>query len=391
MKIKLPQKDLSLFAKRISPIIEHFGSSIYSDSGQFSIQAYKNNRIVLYSENDAISIEYDIEAQVISPGYRRISSKSFTSFIKEMSSDEMTITSVNPQVAEIKQNYISCSISCSDVEEKRAENIIEEPIISINVPVEDMRNILHYTSYIVARDDMFKTLQGIQFLINTDNELVSTCSDGRRLAIYKYKLNDVINIKDSIACIVPLKCIEEIEKHIITLNTKHTINMTISMNRIVFVMDDLENKRKLTISSKLIVGDFPNASSVIPNSYKIYVKDINKNNLINAVKLSSAFATNKYPSIKLSIQKDKIITCGSSPMGQGIAEVSCDCSVQEKMTIAFNPAMMLSILRKYEGYAVNIRIQSPFTPVLVEEVSFGNATLKGSTFIMPMRVLADSD
>ena len=153
------------------------------------------------------------------------------------------------------------------------------------------------------------------------------------------------------------------------------IEIDISSNKIIFYIENL------ILISKLIDGNFPDYSRVIPtnNTNHLFV---DRSNLLSAVDRVSTIANEKSPSIKFKLFKNLInlstINNENSTATEDI-EVKYDGSEVE---IGFNARYIMDILDNLEGDEIKISFNDNSTPIIAQEKS------KSETIyvLMPMRV-----
>ena len=117
-------------------------------------------------------------------------------------------------------------------------------------------------------------------------------TDGHRLATSSFVISNS-NIEVP-GVIIPKKTINELSK--LLAENHDDIEIDISSNKIIFYIDNL------ILISKLIDGNFPDYTKVIPKNNNNDLK-VNRSNLLFAVDRVSTIANEKSPSIKFKLVK----------------------------------------------------------------------------------------
>ena len=139
-------------------------------------------------------------------------------------------------------------------------NINEYPNISfeksdscVEIEKEEFLTIIKETAFATSLDDSRPVLTGINFKINGDI-LESSATDSYRLATKTVKLKKAVDQAHNI--VIPGKNIVEFSR--ILDNSEGVIKFHVFSNRILFECEDL------LFQSRLISGNYPNTSKLIP-------------------------------------------------------------------------------------------------------------------------------
>ena len=133
-----------------------------------------------------------------------------------------------------------------NIELEKSDNFVE-------IEPEEFQNIIRETAFAVSSDESRPVLTGINLKINGDI-LESSATDSYRLAKKEIKLKKAVEEVHNI--IIPGRNIVEFSK--ILENTDENIKLHIFNNKILFENEDL------LFQSRLISGNYPNTSKLIP-------------------------------------------------------------------------------------------------------------------------------
>ena len=133
--------------------------------------------------------------------------------------------------------------------------------------------------------------------------------------------------------------------------------------------------------SKLIDGTFPDYTRVIPEGNEKFL-EADCHMLAEAVDRVSTISTDRTRSVKLNIEKDKIILSVNSPEnGTATEEVAVSYGA-DVMEIGFNARYLLDILAQIEGDTVKAELADSASPTILRDGEDAQALY----VLMPMRV-----
>ncbi len=390
MQFDIQQQDLAIFSKRINCIAD---SKIQNNQSEhFTIEALKASKVItMKSGNPYMYVQYDVNAYVETEGSTKINSLAFLGLMKEITQGKLSI-SQTPDMQSIKivKDNAKCSFPCSPFSPtKNAPQTSSKDAIEVSVDIEDILALLNMTVYVTSKDNPRATLRGIKIALDPQkNTITFTASDGRRLASYSAKAS--INMQGSdtdLERVIPIKCMEEVGKHLQSMGNG-TVKIVLDKECASFKMNNSEfGGGELLINTRLISGKYPNISSIIPkDSETTLISNISTQELINSIKIASAFTSNNSPSIRFSIQGNNMNISGSSPdKGESSCSIDVDNKVDKQIVIGFQSALVLSILRKATSEFITLRIKDAVSPCMFSIES--NERLTGFTIATPMRLM----
>jgi len=198
--------------------------------------------------------------------------------------------------------------------------------------------------------------------------LVAT--DGYRLAKKEVK------IKGTIKAIIPGRTLQEAAKAIAAQEDEMLeIGTDVGKNQLRF------KTRDLTITSRLLEGDYPNYDQIMPNSFVTQISTRTKE-LTDAVKLAALFAREVGNVVRLESEDKAVKVCASTAQ-VGEAETSIAASIEgDKIKIAFNSRFFLESLAAIKANEVSLSLSGPTSAALIRGI--GDQSLV--YLIMPVRI-----
>ena len=201
--------------------------------------------------------------------------------------------------------------------------------------------------------------------------LRAVATDGHRLA--RVEMVAPAGAAGMPGVIVPRKTVGELRKLID--ETEEQIEVSLSDTRIRFAFD------AVTLSSKLIDGNFPDYQRVIPTGND-KTMTVDRRMFAEAVDRVSTIASEKSRAIKISLKKASMVLSASSPEYGSASEeleIAYDGSPIE---IGFNARYLLDITSQLQGTEAEFKLADAASPTLLGDASDASALY----VLMPMRV-----
>ncbi len=369
MKLKLnTQNFLELLTTVIPAVSERSTLPILS---HFLIEA-ENNKIKVYANDLEIGIESSMQTTVNKEGSATIPAKNLVNIMRVIDTEECNFEKINNNQFELSTENKNTTFNIIGREKEEfpvLPDLKEEK--SIIIKAEKLKESIEKTSFSVSKDESRYVLCGIYMEINSSEfKMVST--DGRRLSFYKEKIE---GLKDSINAIIPTKAINVLDRAITDGKEDVKISISSNNNQINFSLGDT------IIYSRLIEGDYPNYSQVIPEK-STKVVHAKTEDILNATRKMIAVSSERPMVVKYKFKDNTaIVSTGPTETGSGTSRVPVKYSGDE-IEIAFNPEFIISALKAVKSEEIKIGLTTPInsckiTPVSEKENYIG--------VIMPMR------
>jgi len=309
------------------------------------LEAY-SDKLTLIATDLEIGISCVIPANVHEQGAITIPAKKFIEIIKELPDAVVALTAM-------KNNTVS--INCEKAffklfglpkdEFPKLPSFNEEDPVTLNQSA--LKDMLTKTSFAVSHDEARYVLNGILFSINGNNiKLVAT--DGRRLALIEKQL-PAEKVKGE-QVIIPIKAVTELNK---TLQMEGVVNIIINDSQAMFKIDNT------IIITRLIEGDFPNYSQVIPKESANKIK-VDTKRFLTSTRRIGLLTNQDSQSIRLDLLKDKMVISKNSPeVGEGKDEIDVVSQAQNELSIGFNPNYLLDALKTIGENEVDLELNGP--------------------------------
>lgn len=221
---------------------------------------------------------------------------------------------------------------------------------------------IKYTSFCVSTDETKMSLTGIN-MNNVEDKLTFATTDGHKLAVAKFELEDGTNFEKSIT--IPYKAMKEAEKVIDSCKCD-IITMQLFDNNCIVIINGNDTNYKLYC--RIIDSQYPNYPQLIPNDFKIKFF-VNRKKLIKSVEKTSVLLDSKNNLICLSLDsKNQLLQLDTNvdSVGKATEKIAIEYTGDIDIQLAFNCAYLLEILRNFSDCdEVQFNINEPSSPVVI--------------------------
>jgi DNA polymerase-3 subunit beta len=261
------------------------------------------------------------------------------------------------------------------------------------VPAKDLRGLIDRSRFAISTEETRYYLNGIYLHVGeaktaegqpVEGEgaegkkvevkgggLRAVATDGHRLARVEIALPEGATGMPGV--IVPRKTVGELRKLI--EESEEPVEIGLSDTRIRFAFDSV------TLTSKLIDGNFPDYQRVIPTGNDKSMA-VDRRMFAEAVDRVSTIASEKSRAIKLSLKKGNMVLSASSPENGSASEELEIRYDGPAIEIGFNARYLLDITAQLQGDEAEFRLADAASPTLLGDPADPSALY----VLMPMRV-----
>lgn len=237
----------------------------------------------------------------------------------------------------------------------------------------DLKRLVDKTQFAISTEETRYYLNGI-YLHTVDEKpakLRAVATDGHRLA--QVEIAAPKGSSGMPGVIVPRKTVAEVQK--LVEDGVEEVEIELSPAKIRF------NMGRVTLTSKLIDGTFPDYGRVIPagNDKTLVVE---KSEFAAAVDRVSTVSSERGRAVKLSLASGKLTLSVTNPdSGSATEELEVEYSA-DPLDIGFNSRYLLDITAQIEGEKAELKLADPGSPTLLRDQDSAGALY----VLMPMRV-----
>jgi DNA polymerase-3 subunit beta len=329
----------------------------------------KNGKLTISATDLEIGISSSIAVNIETEGRTTLPAKNFSDLLANLGSQKVTL-SLEGDTLTLKGEKINASFQTMPAEDfpRLYEEKGEELATLKKSEVEES---VQRVVFAAAQDSNRPALSGI--LLDDDKNMVTmVATDGVRLSLQKNVFTTKQGLKKAI--VVPARIIREL---LSIKEDEGLVRVFVSEenNQILFAQGET------TLVGRLIGAEYPDYEKIIPTQVETKV-EINREQLLNAIKICTVFARETANIIKFTIKKEKVVVSANSPsVGEDNVEVEAKTTGEEN-EIAFNAKYLLDVLVGVSKEELVFEMTGPLNPGVFKiknDASFLH-------LIMPIRV-----
>lgn len=251
---------------------------------------------------------------------------------------------------------------------------VEKGTKAVTIGVVNMLSAMDKVSYATANDTIYVILNGIHFDF-TQEGMFATATDKRKMAIYK---DLSAKFEDTTMFTLPAKPCDILSK---ALRGHETEQVSIFFDDKVAIF----NLQGFTLTARLLEGNYPDYSKVIPTNYTKGVV-LDKNSLTDALK-RIMLMSNSLELATVCFNNNSCIVSSEDLDNSKSAseEILCEYN-EENFKIGLNGNYIIQTLQSINTDNVYVKFDTPMRPaVFVEDVE--SESYKLTTLLMPMKFL----
>jgi DNA polymerase III subunit beta len=240
----------------------------------------------------------------------------------------------------------------------------------VELPAAALRDTINRVARAASRDEARPVLTGVLVTAEGD-ELTMVATDSYRLAVKRTKLDSPV--PERLEANVPARALRELAR-LIESAEDESLRVWLTRNQALFRVGEV------SLSSRLIDGQFPNHSQLLPDSYEHEVK-LPRAELLEVTRRVSQLAQ-RNAALRLSFSEGELVVSAETPdLGDAREALPAPYS-GELLEIGFNPEFVRDGLESIDADEVLMKLISPLRPGLLEPSDSDDF----SYLVMPIRL-----
>jgi DNA polymerase-3 subunit beta len=282
-----------------------------------------------------------------------LQAKFFSEIVKKLPTDSVEIEVLNHLQTVIRSGKSEFNLNGLDAEEYPHLPQIEENN-KFHIATDLLKAMIRQTVFAVSTSETRPILTGVNWKIE-NGTLNCIATDSHRLALRKAR----IETEENYNVVIPGKSLNELSKIIDDSNEQ--IDIVITENQILF------KAKHLLFFSRLLEGNYPDTSRLIPNESKTDVT-LNTKEFLQAIDRASLLAREgRNNVVKLSTNEGEIIEVSSNTpeIGKVVEEIQSQSVDGEELKISFSAKYMMDALKALEGTDIRISFTGAMRPFVI--------------------------
>jgi DNA polymerase-3 subunit beta len=227
---------------------------------------------------------------------------------------------------------------------------------SIKIPAQALAESIDLVARAASRDDMRPVLTGV-FVTASGNEMTMVATDSYRLAVKRTELEAALS--GEIEANIPARALRELAR-ILSGEKVDEASISLQVNQAIF------EAGSITLTTRLIEGQFPNFRQLLPESYEHDVR-LPRSEFLDVTRRVSQLAQRNAP-LRFSFEPGELTISAETPDVGDARETMPAAFEGEPMEIGFNPDYLREGIESVSGDEVLVRLISPLRPGLMQPV-----------------------
>lgn len=234
------------------------------------------------------------------------------------------------------------------------------PEVSANrqfeLPTDLLKSMIRETVFAVATSESRPVLTGVNLIINK-NELICVATDSHRLARRKVNIENLPENTDAI--VIPGKSLNELNK--ILEDSTNPVQIAVTNQQVLFKADNV------LFFSRLLEGNYPDTSRLIPEDYQTNLK-INGKALLQAIDRASLLAREDRNNVVRfeTMENNSVKISSNSPeIGKVEELIQVETLEGDELKISFSAKYMMDALKAIDSQDVVIQFTGTMRPFIL--------------------------
>ncbi len=316
--------------------------------------------IVFVTSNSDISIKLSVKDEslkVESQGEALIPGKFFVNIIRKLEGENVELSVVDNNILRILAGDSDVTLNLLSVEDyPELEFPLNEEPIKLDSKI--MKSIIRQTTFATSAIENRPILTGVNIRVEAE-KLVAIATDSFRLS---QKIIDIPKNMESMNVVIPGRSLDELSK-ILETNLEEIL-IHLNHKSILFEYGTV------LFQSRLLDGNFPETSRLIPMEFPIIIK-FNKDKLFVAIERASLLSSKEGSSsiVKLNLRNDNVveITSNSPELGKVTEKVyPLEKAIGLTIKIAFSSKYFMDALKTFNSEEVYVKFTGEIRPFVIE-------------------------
>lgn len=363
MKLSCTQENLTAGLEAVSPVATRGGSLPIL---QNILLEAREGSLKLKATNLEIGVTAEVRGKIEQEGTFTVNGRLFAEYVRLLPGDKVDMELAGDHL-EIRSGGQQTKIHGLSAEEFPVIPTVS-PRGTFKIDAHLARGALSQVLFSVATTDTRPEISGA-LIMARDKHLTFVGTDSYRLAERSLELKTEVTAP--IQAIIPLRTMQELTRML--SGAEGELEIALSDNQVLFSFSDIE------LVSRLIVGNFPDYTQIIPQNSKTTVT-LDKEPLGRAIKSASLFCRSGLNHVTFQFSGDRILVSASaSSVGENIVEVPAKVEGADT-DIVFDYRFVLDGLSAISGSEVVLKLSGSTSPGVFTPVEPGYLYL-----VMPIR------
>ncbi len=375
MKLSISKGELLTGLSRLQGIVEKRSSMpiLANVLITATVKGKEPAQLQLAATDLEVGIQSAHDAKVKKAGGVTVSAKKLFEIVRELPDEDIYLDAASNGYLNLKCARSTFTLAGTSIEEYPSlPSFTPEKTATVQAAV--LSVMIERTMYAASVDETRYNLNGVYLeVLDEPGRIRMVATDGHRLASVDRTLSDdALGLENGV--IIPRKGIGELKK-LVDEDDADEIELAFEGN------NGLARKGRVTLVMRLIEGEFPNYSQVLPTKIERSVV-LASEDLKRALRRVALLSSERSKAVKLEFTAGRLTISSSNPdLGDAREELDIDFAGEE-IAIGFNARYLLDALSTLRSKEVRFGLQNELAPAQLVPTD-DEDTL---AVVMPMRV-----
>jgi len=373
MKLTIPRAELQRGLGRIQAIVEKRNSMPILANAL--LRATKGDRSEL--EIAATDLEVGIRglhaADVAKGGSLTISARKLFEIVRELPDEPIVLAATPNAYLEIQCGRSRFSLAGTAAEEFPTLPEVS-PSALVRLPAAVVASLIERTMYAASVDETRYNLNGVYFeLVDDRTKIRMVATDGHRLALVDRLLpGGTTDLATGV--ILPRKGLAEV-KRLVDEEDADEIELGIEGN------SALARKGDVTLTMRLIEGEFPNYRQVLPKASTRRIT-LSADALNQALRRVALLSVERSKAVRVELGAGCLRLSATNPdLGEASEELDIDYA-GDALSVGFNARYLLDSLAAFRSKEIELGLEDEMSPAVLRPTEDSDSL----AVVMPMRL-----
>ncbi len=353
--------------KAISKVLPVAESRDSSSILAYALAKFTDGQLQLSTTNLGISAQVTVDAELEGQNEFCINIKNLSDIVRELPDQPVSFKTQEGEntlkincgnihfTLPIHDNADFPKLAFEDTEEEDGDS--KHSFILTSKQVSEM---IQMTSYAISNDETRIYLNGI-YLQEIDSRLRAVATDGHRLSLVDFEMEDDKIGELAGGIIIPKKGITEL-KRVAESDSEGTLFVSVSDS---FLYVNSGDTYKLSV--RLISREYPNYQDAIPTQIH-HTMIADRNTLFNAIRRVKIMSHEKSNGVRVRLAPESMtITAKNPALGDGLESIPIEYKGKE-MEIGLNAKYLIDALSTVSDGNISFELSNELSPIVIKSV-----------------------
>jgi DNA polymerase III subunit beta len=334
------------------------------------LEASKNSVRVTATDLE-VGVRGEFDGDVAKEGTVTVNAKKIYEIIREVPNEQVQLKRLENDWVEIRSGKSVFKIVGMDSKEFPQFPKFDSKSLS-SMPASTIHEMIERTIFSVSTDETRYSLNGVFIEEAEGGKIRMVATDGHRLA---FEERTVGSLELPKGVILPRKGLAELKK-LLESGTEGVVSLGFKENMGLVI------KEKIELFMRLIDGDFPDYTKVIPKGNPNIAK-LEHDEFLQALRRVSILSSERYKGIRMEFSDDKVFISANNPdLGEAVEEIEAEYK-GKALSIGFNARYLLDVLGILGGDGeISIELKDELSPSVIRKGGVDSYLY----VLMPMRL-----